>query len=178
MSASVVTRSSWTDDPGTGLAGTILNNAELQKIYDNIDLMFSGTGSYTVAEFGGGLKVNGVFDLTGYKETATPLGNVSGGTVTFNLALGSVWTLKLTANAGTTSFSNVAASGRFQSFVIRVEGDGTARTWTWFDSTVQWPGDAPPTRTTTNGKFDWYMFTTLNGGSAWAGFTIGQNQDA
>lgn len=32
-----VVRSTWTDDDGSGSVGTIINNAELQKIYDNID---------------------------------------------------------------------------------------------------------------------------------------------
>jgi hypothetical protein len=178
MAASVVTRSNWTDDPGTGLVGTIINNNELQKIYDNIDLMFSGTGSYTVAEFGGGVKIDGVLDIgAGYKETLTALGNVSTGTVPFNLALGSAWTMRLTAAAGTTTLSNVPASGRFGSFIVRVEGDGTARAWTWFDSTVHWDSGVP-VRTSTNGKFDWYLFVTVNGGSAWAGFALGQNMDA
>jgi hypothetical protein len=34
-----ITRSVWIDDDGTGTTGTILNNAELQKIYNNIDAM-------------------------------------------------------------------------------------------------------------------------------------------
>lgn len=180
MAASTVTRSTWVDDSGGAIPnGTIINNAELQKIYDNIDLMFSGTGAYTVAEFGGGVKVDGVLDIAaGYKETLTALGNISGGTVTFNLALGSAWTMRLTANAGTTNFSNIPASGRFGSFVVRVEGDGTARTWTWFDSTVKWDGNAAPTRTSTNAKFDWYLFATVNGGTTWKGSVIGQNCDA
>ena len=32
-----ITRSVWTDDDGSGTTGTVLNNAELQKIYNNID---------------------------------------------------------------------------------------------------------------------------------------------
>jgi hypothetical protein len=37
MSTSVVTRFTWTDDSGAGLDGTILNNAQLQAIFDAID---------------------------------------------------------------------------------------------------------------------------------------------
>lgn len=32
-----VTRRHWTDDPGDGITGSILNEAELQRIYDDID---------------------------------------------------------------------------------------------------------------------------------------------
>jgi hypothetical protein len=178
MSASVATRSTWVDDSGTGLTGTIINNSELQKIYDAIDLMFSGTGAYATVEFGGGVKIDGVADFAGYKETLTNLGSVSGGTVAINLALGSAWKMKLTAAAGTTTFSNIPASGRFASFVMRTEGDGTARAWTWFDSTVKWAGGSAPVRTSTNAKFDWWLFVTVDGGTTWAGFGMGQNQDA
>jgi hypothetical protein len=34
-----ITRTTWVDDDGTGTTGTIINNAELQKIYNNIDAM-------------------------------------------------------------------------------------------------------------------------------------------
>lgn len=59
MAASVVTRSSWTDDSGAGVDGTIVKNSELAKIYDNIDLLVSGTGSYTTLTLGGKLRVEG-----------------------------------------------------------------------------------------------------------------------
>lgn len=32
-----ITRSVWTDDDGSGTTGTPINNAELQKIYNNVD---------------------------------------------------------------------------------------------------------------------------------------------
>jgi hypothetical protein len=48
---SIVTpRSTWTDDDGTGTTGTIINNAELAKIYDNIDAAFAlAQNNYCVA---------------------------------------------------------------------------------------------------------------------------------
>ena len=36
-----VNRHAWTDDDGSGIIGTILNNARLQEIYDDIDRMFT-----------------------------------------------------------------------------------------------------------------------------------------
>lgn len=57
MSATVVNRSTWTDDSGTGLTGTIINNAQLQIIYDNVDLLMAGS-SPTTLEVGGGFKAD------------------------------------------------------------------------------------------------------------------------
>src|SRR5256885_16742321 len=60
MAASVIGRATWTDDDGTGTTGTILNNARLQAdIYDKVDAMFAGTGSYVTFEFGGNVRVAG-----------------------------------------------------------------------------------------------------------------------
>lgn len=36
-----ITRTTWTDDDGTGTTGSILNNAQLQLIYDKIDLLIA-----------------------------------------------------------------------------------------------------------------------------------------
>lgn len=37
-----ITRVTWTDDSGTGTDGTVLNNAELQAIYDSLDTEITG----------------------------------------------------------------------------------------------------------------------------------------
>jgi hypothetical protein len=179
MAASTITRPTMVDDDGTGTTGTIVNTSWIGTIlYDKVDQLLGGAGSYAVLEFGGGIKVDGVADFAGYKETLTDLGAVSAGTVTVNMLLGSVWKMKLTAAAPTTTLSNVPASGRVGSFVMRTEGDGTTRAWAFFDSTVKWSGGSAPVRTITNGKFDWWLFTTVNGGTTWAGFPMGQNMDA
>lgn len=54
---STITRTTWTDDDGSGTTGTIINNAELQKIYAAIDQLFAGAGSYATFTFGGKLAV-------------------------------------------------------------------------------------------------------------------------
>ena len=59
MAASTVTRSTWTDDSGDGISGSIVNNAELQKIYAAIDQMLSGTGLYATLSFGGVARIEG-----------------------------------------------------------------------------------------------------------------------
>lgn len=40
-----IDRRSWTDDDGTGTTGTILDNAELQRVYDDVDARWT-LGSY------------------------------------------------------------------------------------------------------------------------------------
>lgn len=42
MATTTITRSTWTDDDGSGTTGSIINNAELQKIYANIDSLIAG----------------------------------------------------------------------------------------------------------------------------------------
>src|SRR6266851_4890847 len=41
----VISRSTWTDDDGSGTTGSIINNAELAKIYDNIDALVPAAGT-------------------------------------------------------------------------------------------------------------------------------------
>ena len=54
-----ITRSTWIDDDGSGQTGTIINNAELQKIYANIDAQVV-TGVWTPTDTSGaGLYVDG-----------------------------------------------------------------------------------------------------------------------
>ena len=97
--------------------------------------------------------------------------------IAINMALGSLFNVQATANITTTTITNIPASGRFGSFMMRVKGDGTARTWAFFDSTVKWSGTATPTRTSTNNKYDWFTFVTVDGGTTWSGFVLGQNLD-
>lgn len=61
MAASTVSRSTWTDDDGSGTTGTIIGNARLQAdVYDVIDQVFSGAGAYATLELGGKLKIDSV----------------------------------------------------------------------------------------------------------------------
>jgi hypothetical protein len=72
-----VPRSIWIDDSGSGLDGTVLNNAELQKIYDNIDLEVNSANfpSITAKSLKDGFIAAGAFYFGGdagrYRRTAT-----------------------------------------------------------------------------------------------------------
>jgi hypothetical protein len=178
MAASVITRVTWTDDDGTGTTGTIINNARLgSDIYDKIDQLMSGTGSYTTLELGGILKVDGVLDVAaGYKETKSDI-TISTNTITLDLAAASLFSIStVNANITTTTLNNKPASGRYSSFVIRGKGDGTARTWAWFDA-AKWTGGVIPTRTSTNNKWDWYLFVSVDAWVTYSGFVLGTNMD-
>jgi hypothetical protein len=42
MAATTISRTTWTDDDGSGTTGSIVNNAFLQGLYDQIDALFTG----------------------------------------------------------------------------------------------------------------------------------------
>jgi len=53
-----ITRSVWIDDDGSGTTGTVLNNSELQKIYNNIDGQITMGDWVPVDASGAGLVFN------------------------------------------------------------------------------------------------------------------------
>jgi hypothetical protein len=110
--------------------------------------------------------------LTGVREAIVNVGAVNG-TQTFNLNSGNIFQVKPNG-AITVSPSNVPASGTFVGILIRHEGDGTARTYTW-PVTTKWAYGEQPTMTSTNGKFDLVSLFTYDGGSNWFGNIVGQN---
>jgi hypothetical protein len=110
--------------------------------------------------------------LTGVREAIVNIGAASG-TQTFDLNSGNIFQVKPNG-AITVSPSNVPASGTFVGILIRHEGDGTARTYTW-PATTKWAYGQPPAMTSTNGKFDLVSLFTYDGGSNWFGNIVGQN---
>jgi hypothetical protein len=159
---------SWSS-PTTYVAGAILTAAQLNTSAgrDNESVLKT-----SIADDG---RISG--EIKKYSEDATSIA-VSSNTITIDLSVSNVKYFQATANITTTNVTNPAASGKLQSFQLRVKGDGSARTWAWFDSTVKWPGGTAPTRTSTNNKYDWFAFESLDGGTTWAGFVLGQNMDA
>lgn len=65
MAPSLITRTALIDDDGSDTTGTIIDNNEIQKIYDAIDQLPSGAAPYTTFEYGGNLKVNGTLTANG-----------------------------------------------------------------------------------------------------------------
>jgi len=96
----------------------------------------------------------------------------SSNAATINLRDGNVFTHTLTENV-TYTFSNPAASGRASAFILKVTQDSTARTITW-PTSVDWAAATAPTLTTTNAGVDVFAFLTVDGGTTYYGFTLGQ----
>ena len=92
---------------------------------------------------------------------------------TINLRDGNNFTHTLTENV-TYTFSNPSASGRVSSFTLKVVQDSTARTIIWPNS-VNWAGGSAPTLSTGSGDCDLFVFITYDGGTAYYGFTAGQD---
>jgi hypothetical protein len=108
-----------------------------------------------------------------YAETLTAP-TISSGTLTLDLEAGNVFDVALNAAITTLTISNPPASGRAGSFTLILTADGTARAVTW-GAAVKWPGGVAPTLTSTNGKKDIVVMTTVDAGSNWFAIVAGQN---
>ena len=115
---------------------------------------------------------NGVvsFDNGTIEESTTITSSSNAATI--NLRDGNVFEHDLTENV-TYTFSNPAASGRASAFVLKVIQDSSARTITWPGS-VDWAAATAPTLTATNNGVDVFGFLTIDGGTTYYGFTLGQ----
>ena len=96
----------------------------------------------------------------------------SSNAATINLRDGNIFEHDLTENV-TYTFSNPAASGRASCFILKVIQDSSARTITWPGS-VDWASATAPTLTSTNNGVDVFGFITIDGGTTYYGFTLGQ----
>jgi len=115
---------------------------------------------------------NGVVSFdNGTIEESTAITS-SSNAATINLRDGNVFTHTLSENV-TYTFSNPAASGRASAFILKVVQDSSARTITW-PGTVDWAAATAPTITATNAGVDVFAFITVDGGSNYYGFTLGQ----
>ena len=115
---------------------------------------------------------NGVVSFdNGTVEESTAITS-SSNAATINLRDGNVFTHTLSENV-TYTFSNPAASGRASAFILKVTQDSSARTITW-PTSVDWAAATAPTLTATSGGVDVFAFITVDGGTNYYGFTLGQ----
>ena len=96
----------------------------------------------------------------------------SSNAATLDLQDGNVFEHDLTENV-TYTFSNPAASGRASCFILKVIQGSTARTITW-PSSVDWNAATAPTLSTTDNAVDVFGFITIDGGTTYYGFVLGQ----
>jgi hypothetical protein len=115
---------------------------------------------------------NGVVSFdNGTIEESTAITS-SSNAATLNLRDGNIFTHTLSENV-TYTFSNPAASGRASAFILKVVQDSSARTITW-PTSVDWAAATAPTITATNAGVDVFAFITVDGGTNYYGFTLGQ----
>ena len=115
---------------------------------------------------------NGVVSFDNGTTEESTVVTSSSNAATINLRDGNVFTHTLSENV-TYTFSNPAANGRASAFILKVVQDSSARTITW-PGTVDWAAATAPTITATNAGVDVFAFITVDGGSNYYGFTLGQ----
>ena len=115
--------------------------------------------------------VGGTAALTNVAETYTAPA-ISSGTLTIDLAGGTVFNVASNANITTFTISNATAS-KVSAFTLILTANGTGYTQAW-GSSVKWPDATAPTLTTTNAKRDVLSFLTNDGGTTWLAFVGGQ----
>ena len=147
------------------LDGVTATTAELNYL-DIATLGLSAASKAVTAD------ANGVVSFdNGTTEESTAVSS-SSNAATINLRDGNVFTHTLSENV-TYTFSNPAANGRASAFILKVVQDSSARTITW-PGTVDWAAATAPTITATNAGIDVFAFITVDGGSNYYGFTLGQ----
>jgi len=108
-----------------------------------------------------------------YNESYNAVTSTSNAT-TVDCETGNVFSHTLTENT-TFTFSNPPTTGTAYAFSLRVVQDASASgfTVTW-PGAVDWPSATAPTLTATASAVDWFVFSTVDGGTTWYGFVSGQ----
>ncbi len=149
------------------IAGTSITATAAELNYNDITTLGLTEASKVVTA-----DANGVVSFdNGTTEESTVVSS-SSNAATINLRDGNVFTHTLSENV-TYTFSNPAASGRASAFILKVVQDSSARTITW-PGTVDWAAATAPTITATNAGVDVFAFITVDGGTNYYGFTLGQ----
>lgn len=100
--------------------------------------------------------------LRGQKVTSL---TSSGGVLAIDLSLGSYFTLTLTENVTSITFSNAPGSGYGQTIMLRITQAASAKTVAW-PASFKWEGTAADV-STGPGAVDLLALTTMDNGSTW-----------
>lgn len=141
---------------------------------DNQLALFDGTSGKLIeaATLSGLLKaISGVPAAAGYADVAAVVNavtalSISSGVVNIDCALGDYFTLALTANVTSITFSNLPGSGKGATKWIEIVQDSTPRTVAW-PASFKWEGGSAGAVSTGSGAVDELAITTLNNGTAW-----------
>lgn len=91
---------------------------------------------------------------------------ISSGVVNIDCSLGNYFTLALTANVTSITFSNLPGSGKGASLMVRITQDSTARTVAW-PASFRWDANGAQVVSTTSGAIDVLAITTFDNGTKW-----------
>ena len=98
------------------------------------------------------------------KNTVTAVSS-SAGVLNIDLSLGDYFTVALTENITSITFSNLPGSGFGRAIFIRVTQDSTPRTVAW-PASFRWDGTAPAV-STASGAVDLLSLVSLDNGTKW-----------
>lgn len=90
----------------------------------------------------------------------------SSGVVNLDCSLGDYYTLALTENVTSITFSNLPGSGHGASKMIRITQDSTARTVAW-PASFKWAGGSAGAVSTGSGAVDVLAISTFDAGTTW-----------
>lgn len=116
---------------------------------------WNGTAYVDAASGGGGGGGNVVTAVTS-----------SAGVLNLDLSLGNYFTITLTENITSITFSNLPGSGKGASIMIRITQDSTPRTVAW-PASFKWEGGAAGSVSSGSGVIDLLAISTLSNGTAW-----------
>lgn len=138
------------------------NTADYVQLYSIV----SGASSITDyadkrSMFGAG---SGGGGSTNYRNDVTALAT-SGG-ITIDHEAGDYFTLALSGNVTSISFSNLPGSGKAATILVQITQDSTPRTVTW-PSSFKWAGGSPEAVSTGSGAVDFLAITTFDNGTTW-----------
>lgn len=134
-----------------------------KKVSDFVELVtVIGTELLEVVQAGvDNLKME-IRNIRGQKVTAL---TSSAGVVDIDLGKGKYFTLALTENITSITFSNLSGAGYGDSIILRITQDATARTVAW-PASFRWEGAAPAV-STASGAVDLLALSTLDNGTKW-----------
>ena len=130
--------------------------------------------SIDISSYTGDVDITGELVVDSYNETYAAITS-SSGTATIDCEAGNVFSLTLSENVTTFTWSNPPASGTAYGFSLKVVQDASASgyTITW-PTSVDWPRSSAPLLSPTASAVDQFVFYTHDGGTTWYGFVAGK----
>jgi len=156
------------------IGGTAITATAVEVNYLDIATLGTSEASKAVtADANGDVNLSEELKAKSYNETYVAVSSSSNDT-TIDCETANVFSHTLTENT-TFTFSNPPASGTAYSFSLRLIQDASASgfTVTW-PAAVDWPLAETPFVSTTASAVDWFVFTTLDGGTTWYGVLVGK----